>query len=209
MTSSESSGWAVAAALGFLLLAIGFVIGATLRMLQSLTPGHVFKLLCLTSYAGLVGGLTLYAYQRSGSGPHLRVTRDIQPNERIEAKDLVAIDAAKIADHYARRGIAAGRKIAAADVDGVGLPLPASTVGVLLKIPRPEGGARIEAGDKLQLCLDKKPFGAPTAALASSCDAMACLVTIPVADWPKDVAVAGTAAKLSAVAATEAKGCGG
>jgi hypothetical protein len=59
----------------------------------------------------------------------------------------------------------------------------------------------VTAGATVQLCLDQKPFGKPGKALASVCDIKSCVVTIPIDEWPKDLAATAVSTRMSAVVA--------
>ena len=46
-----------------------------------ISKGQAFKLVCLALYALIVGGITFYAHQARGAGPHTVAVRAIEKDQ--------------------------------------------------------------------------------------------------------------------------------
>lgn len=168
--------------------------------MKQFTKGEKFKLACVAIYATIVGGVTVAVYLHASTATHTVATRAIKKGERIVDADLRPIDQAEISGRYAKRDFGVGERIKPQDVSRTPTLARVAEVAAVVSMPILSGLA-ITSGSKAQLCLDKKPHGKEVQPLAATCDNNICVVTIPIKEWPKDLAANDVERRLSVVPA--------
>ncbi len=159
-------------------------------------------------YGAIVAGAMDYVARQSGAGPHARLVREVFENDRIGEADLVPVDQAEIARHYARRHMLSGAPITPADVAEQKFPAPKPSVAVLASYDSSTRLEPLKVDDKVRLCLDGVPVQAdPVAVAAVECDGPICTATLPLPEIPRVLQEETAVTRLRLVDAAD--DCGG
>jgi hypothetical protein len=106
------------------------------------------------------------------SGPHSVAAYDMPTNHRIEAKDLLSIDRAKLVGRFLRAPVRAGKPVTEADVamHEVFVKHP-NAIAAIIEVPQTVvDNLQLREGQPVQICGKAQPFGPAGKVLSLACD---------------------------------------
>ena len=121
----------------------------------------------VAALAFLIGGRSLLL-----SGPHSVAAYDMPTNHRVEAKDLLPIDRAKLVGRFLRAPVRAGEAVTEASVGMheffVKHP---NAIAAIVEVPQTViDNLQLKEGFSVQICRKAQPFGPAGKVLALACD---------------------------------------
>jgi hypothetical protein len=167
-----------------------------------MNSGQRLKLACVTIYAMIVGGLTVFSAYTWQGGAHTRLNREVRPNEFITDADVRSADQRWISGHFARANMPKDGEIRPSDVYEVA-QVPPSSLAALAPISLKNRRNPIAVGDSVRLCLAGGVAADNVKVEATSCDAAACLLTLALPQLPKELTEPSTARRMTAVSPGE------
>jgi hypothetical protein len=133
-----------------------------------------------------------------GHFPHSLVARKLGEDAQVAKADLKCLDEDAIVGNYTIREMQQGEVIGPDDVTAAQHTIPHASLAVLAPMKIPSGRSRIDAGDRVRLCVDGKLVKDDAEVQASVCDTYNCLLTVAVDDT-KDYSPAGAIQHLKAI----------
>jgi hypothetical protein len=167
------------------------------------TADKIVKLLTLLAFLVVVGGLTWLVYERIGAFPATRVAHQIAENAAVAKLDLKCGDEDDLVGRYTLREMRVGEIIGTQNVANEQHAIRSASLALMAPMKIPAGRTRVDAGERVRLCLGHTLVKDDAEVQATVCDSFTCVLTVAIDALPKDLAPTGSVKDLKAIQLSE------